>query len=294
MVRTFGPPYPEHSDVATHPAPPATTAADDLLLKVTPPRAPRNLVVRARLRDDDYAEVPAVLVQAPAGFGKTSLLSQWRREALAHGQGGRVGVGPTAGRSAASRAGTGAGGAQQRRAAELRPYLARGGAAGRARGGHGLAGGTGAHRLERGADRRRGRPPACRRRARRSPTCCATRRPTCAWWWRRAPMSASASTISSPTASASSSGRHCCASRSTRRSQLARDRLGAQFDHDAAARLHELTEGWPLGVQLAVSVIASGGNAYAPFSAPTAPGDSLRGRLWACCWPTSTRPTSRS
>jgi LuxR family maltose regulon positive regulatory protein len=60
---------------------------------------------------------------------------------------------------------------------------------------------------------------------------------------------------------------------------LARDRLGPQFDADGAARLHELTEGWPLGVQLAVSVIAAGGNAYTQFAAPAAPDATLRGRL---------------
>ena len=30
-------------------------------------------------------------------------------------------------------------------------------------------------------------------------------------------------------------------------------------DRDAAARLHELTEGWPLGLQLAISVMAAAG-----------------------------------
>jgi LuxR family maltose regulon positive regulatory protein len=65
----------------------APIPASDLLLKVTPPRVPRNLIARpalaarhARLRDR-----PVVLVQAPAGFGKTSLLAQWRLEHLAEG-----------------------------------------------------------------------------------------------------------------------------------------------------------------------------------------------------------------
>lgn len=62
----------------------ATLAAtDDLLLRVTPPRLPRHLVARPRLAADPDRAV--VLVQAAAGFGKTSLLSQWRREALARG-----------------------------------------------------------------------------------------------------------------------------------------------------------------------------------------------------------------
>ena len=59
---------------------------DDLLLKVTPPRVPRHLVTRPRLSGDErLAGQPVVLVQAPAGFGKTSLLAQWRLAQLAHG-----------------------------------------------------------------------------------------------------------------------------------------------------------------------------------------------------------------
>ncbi len=56
----------------------------DLLLKVTPPRVPRYLVSRTRLLRESPAlqDYTAVLVQAPAGFGKTSLLAQWRREYL--------------------------------------------------------------------------------------------------------------------------------------------------------------------------------------------------------------------
>src|SRR5574337_1794406 len=33
--------------------------------------------------DERFAETPVILVQAPPGFGKTSLLGQWRREHLA-------------------------------------------------------------------------------------------------------------------------------------------------------------------------------------------------------------------
>jgi LuxR family maltose regulon positive regulatory protein len=59
---------------------------DDLLLKVTPPRVPPHLVPRRLLTGSSGRDAPQVLaVQAPAGFGKTSLLAQWRREHLAHG-----------------------------------------------------------------------------------------------------------------------------------------------------------------------------------------------------------------
>ena len=40
--------------------------------------------------------------------------------------------------------------------------------------------------------------------------------------------------------------------------ELVRSRFGAQFDGDSAARLHEMTEGWPLGLQLALAVLAGG------------------------------------
>nr|WP_283254135.1 LuxR C-terminal-related transcriptional regulator [Ramlibacter paludis] len=58
-----------------------------MLLKVTPPRVPRNLVARPALaaRHPSLRDRPVVLVQAPAGFGKTSLLAQWRLEHLAEG-----------------------------------------------------------------------------------------------------------------------------------------------------------------------------------------------------------------
>lgn len=61
--------------------------ADELLLKVSPPRVPRHLVARARLLSGEGGQLdcPVILVQAPAGFGKTSLLAQWRREHLAQG-----------------------------------------------------------------------------------------------------------------------------------------------------------------------------------------------------------------
>ncbi len=46
--------------------------------KLHPPQPRRRLVERARLLDRLRAEAPRlVLVAAPAGFGKTTLLAQW-------------------------------------------------------------------------------------------------------------------------------------------------------------------------------------------------------------------------
>ena len=58
-----------------------------LILKATPPRTQRDLLSRPRLMlgAARFRDVPAMLIQAPAGFGKTSLLAQWRREALGKG-----------------------------------------------------------------------------------------------------------------------------------------------------------------------------------------------------------------
>ena len=67
----------------------AGNAIPELLLKTTPPRAPRHLLVRPRLglEDEQFRDRALTIVQAPAGFGKTSLLAQWRREHLARGAG---------------------------------------------------------------------------------------------------------------------------------------------------------------------------------------------------------------
>jgi len=57
------------------------------LLKVMPPKLRKTLLVRERLRrvgaaDDDMAVIP---VDAPAGYSKTSLIAQWRRDWLQGG-----------------------------------------------------------------------------------------------------------------------------------------------------------------------------------------------------------------
>nr|WP_245005162.1 LuxR C-terminal-related transcriptional regulator [Paraburkholderia sacchari] len=59
----------------------------EFLLKTTAPHTQPHLLTRARLGSDTayLYGCPVVLVEAPAGYGKTSLLAQWRREHLARG-----------------------------------------------------------------------------------------------------------------------------------------------------------------------------------------------------------------
>jgi LuxR family maltose regulon positive regulatory protein len=58
-----------------------------LLLKTTAPRAPRHMLSRPRLhlQHTHFHGSALIALQAPAGFGKTAVLAQWRREALAAG-----------------------------------------------------------------------------------------------------------------------------------------------------------------------------------------------------------------
>ncbi len=62
-------------------------ATPELVLKTIPPRAPAHLLARPRLSSAAPAlkDRQITVVQAPAGFGKTSLLAQRRRENLMHG-----------------------------------------------------------------------------------------------------------------------------------------------------------------------------------------------------------------
>lgn len=59
----------------------------ELVLKTTPPRSQRAAFRRERLslEVDELASRMAISVHAPAGFGKTWLLAQWRRELLSRG-----------------------------------------------------------------------------------------------------------------------------------------------------------------------------------------------------------------
>ncbi|WP_137896397.1 LuxR C-terminal-related transcriptional regulator [Ramlibacter sp. 2FC] len=58
-----------------------------LVLKATPPKVAKSVLHRARLglNSPDLDDKSVILVSASAGFGKTALLAQWRREAIASG-----------------------------------------------------------------------------------------------------------------------------------------------------------------------------------------------------------------
>lgn len=58
-----------------------------LVLKSTPPRGRKSLLPRARLSAEapEFADKAVIAVHGPGGFGKTSLLGQWRREWLQRG-----------------------------------------------------------------------------------------------------------------------------------------------------------------------------------------------------------------
>lgn len=63
------------------------TADPRLVLKATPPKVTKALLARARLSSSnpELIDKSAIAVTAASGFGKTALLAQWRREALAMG-----------------------------------------------------------------------------------------------------------------------------------------------------------------------------------------------------------------
>jgi LuxR family maltose regulon positive regulatory protein len=248
----------------------------DLALKVTAPRVPRHHVARARLRaDHERFDKPIVLVQAPGGFGKTSLLAQWRREHLARGA-------VVAWLSAQ----------RQDDPARLVQALALAvrTAAGRPTFGHTLLEAPAAGGLEGittwlaevaqsaldvvlivdAADRLP--PPA---------------RDALGYLLRNAP----------PNLRVAVAARTDCQLdiddlidygqctlvtpellrlRLDETMELVRARFGARVDRDAVARLHELTEGWPLGLQLSLSVMASGSDPQAEVSAMALHGSALR------------------
>ena len=58
-----------------------------ILLKITPPRLRRSLLPRTRLNAlrQRFGDASVIVVEAPAGFGKTSILAQWRADWLREG-----------------------------------------------------------------------------------------------------------------------------------------------------------------------------------------------------------------
>jgi LuxR family transcriptional regulator, maltose regulon positive regulatory protein len=58
-----------------------------LVLKTTPPRIPRTVLERSRLSGarPEFADKSVISLQAAGGYGKSSLLAQWRKEALQSG-----------------------------------------------------------------------------------------------------------------------------------------------------------------------------------------------------------------
>jgi len=266
--------------VAIPPLRNAASATSDLLLKVTPPRAPRQQLARSRLQagHDRVRDCPVILVQAPSGYGKTSLLAQWRREHLAQG---RVVAWLTAqtqddvprfvqGLALAVRIGAG------------RPSF-----------GHtlleagmpdGLEGVTRwladvaqsaldivlivdeADRLLEGT------------------------REALAYLLRNAPSNLRAIVAARADCQfglddlvsygmATGVGPAQLRFHLDETIELVRGRFGVRVDRDAAARLHELTEGWPLGLQLAFSVMAAGSDPQADISMMAAQGSGLRGQF---------------
>ena len=242
--------------------------SDDLLLRVSPPRVPRHLVSRPGLLASDpmFRDVPAILIQAPAGFGKTSLLAQWRLEHLSHG---RV----VAWVSAQARD------TPQRLAQALALAVRR--AAGRSTFGHVLLDAAAPSGLE-GitiwlaelaqtaldvvlvVDEAERLPPASRE--------------ALAYLLRNAPPNLRTVIASRPDCNLDIDdliaygqclvvGPAMLRFRLEETLELVHDRFGSGVDNDTAARLHALTEGWPLGLQLSLTVMARGADARAEVAA---------------------------
>ena len=230
-----------------------------LTLKATPPRLPKTLLARPRLSSGGpaLADRSVIAVQAPAGFGKTSLLSQWRREALRNGamaawltlderdDGARLAQGLVfAIRMASGRAGFGQAHARAAKAGEsgleeLTNWLA-----------------EVAHmavEVELILDDVHLLPPA-------------TQETYLAYLFHNAPANlkvflSSRKPLAIPVADMLAHGRFAVldadALRFTREETAAvlAARFASRADSDICVRMHDLTEGWPLGLQLAIATI---------------------------------------
>lgn len=234
-------------------------AGGDLLLRVSPPRVPRNLVSRPRLLASDPAfhGIPAILVQAPAGFGKTSLLAQWRLEHLAHGL-----VVPWVSAQA--------GDTPQRLAQALALAVRR--SAGRSSFGHVLLDAMAPDGLEAitiwlaELAQMALEVVLIVDEAERLP---AASREALAYLLRNAPPNLRTVIAARPDChldiddliaygQCAIVGPPMLRFRLEETLELVNGRLGSSVDQDTAARLHALTEGWPLGLQLSLTVMARG------------------------------------
>jgi LuxR family transcriptional regulator, maltose regulon positive regulatory protein len=249
-------------------APRAAVAEPALVLKVTPPRAPRDLLARQRLHSESpqFRGCWTIVVQAAAGFGKTSLLAQWRIEHLSRGAvvgwlSSQADDNPerfVQGLALAVRVGSG-----------------------RQTFGHTMLEGAPAPALEgitawlaevalsamdvvlivEDADRLPG-----------------ASRETLTYVMHNAPPNLRIVVASRPecdlgVADLTAYGQCAVVGTETLRFTLeetlalARQRVGQRIDADIAARLHEKTEGWPLGLQLTLSAVADGADPVALINA---------------------------
>jgi LuxR family maltose regulon positive regulatory protein len=256
---------------------PAASLADALSLKVIAPRVPRHLVTRSRLlsSDERLRDRPVILVQAPAGFGKTSLLAQWRREHLA--QGAVVAWMLAQPQDDAQRL-------VQALALAVRT------GAGRPGFGHTLLDASPAAGLE-GITAWLAEVAQTALDvvlfvddAERLP---AESRAALAYLLRNLPPNLRAVVAARADCHLDIDdlvdyGQCAVVGPAQLRLefdetlQLMRKRLGERFDPDAAARLHDLTEGWPLGLQLALSAMGSGSDAPWVGALPPTRGEAFR------------------
>lgn len=264
-------------------ASPKTESTDhlqSLMLQVNPPRVPRNLVARERLLSSAPAwrDHAAFVVQAPAGFGKTSLLAQWRREFLLRG----VIVAWLSARA----------GDEPRRFVQALA-LSVGVAAGRPAFGRDLLEGKAGSGIEQitmflaELTRTALNVVLVIDEADRLPI---ASREALAYLLRNTPVNLR--TVIAARADCqlgvddlvdygkcAQIGTEVLRFRLKETLELAHKGFSLQADFDTVARLHELTEGWPLGLQLALTVLGNAADPGTELSALSSHGGRLREHL---------------
>ncbi|MDB6142506.1 MAG: LuxR family ATP-dependent transcriptional regulator [Pseudomonas sp.] len=235
-----------------------------LILKTTPPRSQKSARVRNRLSIDtpELTDAMVIAVHAPAGFGKTFLLTQWRRECLSLGavvawltldardDGARF----VLGLAAAMAIGSG------------RPFFARAFEPMPGQGRDELEGLTQwlAEVADLGSE-----TVLILDEADTLPE--GTVRHSLAYLLHNAPANlriilASRGRLNLKVADLLASGRYASISTAALRLGVEESvailsaRFGARIDTDLCVRLHEVTEGWPLGLQLAISAMEKSPN----------------------------------